>query len=170
MIRAVRNKDAGIPEEAAMQTLTVDVFLSVDGWAGSATSPGYFGYFGPELEEWITDELALPQLVVLGRRTYEALAGLPKEARDESSQRMAELNKVVFSRTMDTVSWPNTHICHDDATTEVTRLKANGNVPLRTMGSLSVARQLLAADTSPEPNRSRAFVKPSVIWPHRLRR
>jgi hypothetical protein len=43
-----------------MQTLTVDMFVSVDGWAGGATSPGYFGYFGPELEEWITTELALP--------------------------------------------------------------------------------------------------------------
>ena len=41
-------------------------------------SPGYFGYLGPELEEWITAELALGQLVVLGRRTYEALAGLPE--------------------------------------------------------------------------------------------
>jgi len=42
-----------------MQTLTVDMFVSVDGWASGATSPGYFGYFGPELEEWITTELRL---------------------------------------------------------------------------------------------------------------
>lgn len=71
-----------------MQALTVDMFVSVDGWAGSADSPGYFGYFGPELEEWVTTELALPQLVVLGRRTYEALAGLPQQARDASWHRM----------------------------------------------------------------------------------
>jgi hypothetical protein len=44
-------------------TLTVDIFVSVDGWASGATSPG-FGYLGPELEEWITTELAAPQLVV----------------------------------------------------------------------------------------------------------
>ena len=35
-----------------------------------------------ELGEWITAESALPQLVVLGRRTYEALAELPEEACD----------------------------------------------------------------------------------------
>jgi hypothetical protein len=58
-------------------TLTVDIFLSVDGWAGSDSLPGYFGYFGPELEAWITTELAQPQLVVMGRRTYEMPAGLP---------------------------------------------------------------------------------------------
>jgi dihydrofolate reductase len=127
-----------------MPTLTVDMFVSVDGWASGATSPGYFGYFGPELEAWITTELALPQLVVLGRRTYEALAGLPEEARDASWQRMTELSKVVFSATLTTASWPNTRICRDDLITEVSRLKGDGDVPLRTMGSLSVARQLLS--------------------------
>ena len=128
-----------------MQTLTVDIFISVDGWAGSENLPGYFGYFGPELEEWITTELALPQLVVLGRRTFEALAGLPEQARDASWHRMTELSKVVFSATLNSTSWPNTRICHNDLITEVSRLKSDSDVPLRTMGSLSVARQLLSA-------------------------
>jgi dihydrofolate reductase len=66
--------------------------------------PGYFGYLGPELDEWITTELAAPQLVVMGRRTYEALGGLPDEARDESG--MTQLDKVVFSRTMGVCPWP----------------------------------------------------------------
>ena len=128
-----------------MQTLTVDLFVSVDGWASGTTSPGYFGYFGPELEAWITTELALPQLVLLGRRTYEALAGLAEQARDASFHRTTQLNKVVFSATLKTASWPNTRICRDDLITEVSRLKADSDVPLRTMGSLSVARQLLSA-------------------------
>jgi dihydrofolate reductase len=127
------------------QPLTVDVFLSVDGWAAGATSPGYFGYFGPELEKWITTELARPQLVILGRRTYEALAGLPEEARDDSWHRTAELSKVVFSATLATTSWPNTRICREDLLTEVRRLKGESDVPLRTMGSLSVVRQLAGA-------------------------
>ena len=70
-----------------MQTLTVDLFVSVDGWASGTTSPGYFGYFGPELEAWVTTELALPQLVLLGRRTYDALVGLAEQARDASFHR-----------------------------------------------------------------------------------
>ncbi|WP_438287898.1 hypothetical protein, partial [Streptomyces niveus] len=69
------------------QPLTVDVFLSADGWAGAEDSPGFFGYDGPELAEWIATASAQPQLVVLGRRTYEALAELPEEARDESWRR-----------------------------------------------------------------------------------
>ncbi len=36
--------------------LVVDVFVSVDGWAGSDGLPGYFGYLGPELADWILEE------------------------------------------------------------------------------------------------------------------
>src|SRR5205807_9303268 len=103
-----------------------------DGWASGATSPSYFGYFGPEREEWITTALGLPQLVVLGRRTYEGLAGLPEQARDASWHRTTELSKVVFSATLKAASWPNSRICRDDLITEVSRLKGDSDVPLRT--------------------------------------
>lgn len=125
--------------------LMVDIFVSVDGWAGSDGLPGYFGYLGPELEEWITTEVAAPQVAVLGRRTYEALAGLPSEARDESWHRMAEMDKVVFSRTLTQTDWPNTRICGEELVDEIRRMKADGDVPLRTLGSLSLARQLTSA-------------------------
>jgi dihydrofolate reductase len=126
-------------------TLTVDIFLSVDGWAGSDGLPGYFGYYGPELGEWITSELEKPQLAVMGRVTYEILAGLPDEARDESWQRMTELDKVVFSRTLQDADWANTRISDQDLVEEIGRLKSESDVPLRTMGSLSVGRQLINA-------------------------
>ncbi|MET7662919.1 dihydrofolate reductase family protein [Streptomyces sp. NPDC055059] len=128
-----------------MQTLTADVFISVDGYAGSATSPAYFGYDGPMLEEWIREEMAGPQLVLMGRRTYEALAGLSGETRAAGTDPVSGVDKVVFSSTLKTVSWQDTRLCHDDLIAEVTRLKSEGHVPLRTMGSLSVVRQLLGA-------------------------
>jgi dihydrofolate reductase len=125
-------------------TLTVEVLLSVDGWAGSAASPGYFGYHGPELQKWIDEQLVDPQLFVLGRRTYEMFADPPEEVRDAAWDRMTELDKVVFSRTLETAAWPNTRVCRD-LVPEITRLKREADVPMRTMGSLSIARQLCAA-------------------------
>jgi dihydrofolate reductase len=125
--------------------LTVDIFVSVDGWAGGEGLPAYFGYLGPELEEWITTELAAPQLVVMGRRTYEVLAGLPDGAHGESWHRMTELDKVVFSSTLQQAVWPNTRICGQDLVDEIRRMKADSDVPLRTMGSLSLVRQLTSA-------------------------
>ena len=117
----------------------------MDGWAGSDGLPGYFGYLGPELEEWIATELAAPQRVIMGRRTYEILAGLPEPARDESWYRMSQLDTVVFSRTLRHADWPNTRVCGTDPVDETRRMKADGDVALRTMGSLSVAHQLLRA-------------------------
>jgi len=126
-------------------SLTVDIFISVDGWAGSDGLPGYFGYLGPQLEDWIMAELAAPQLVVMGRRTYQALAGLPDEAHGKSWGRIAGLDKVVFSRTLTHAAWPNTRICSRDLVDEIQEMKAGGNLPVRTWGSLSLARQLIRA-------------------------
>jgi dihydrofolate reductase len=126
-------------------SLTVDLFVSVDGWAGSDGLPGYFGYLGPELEEWITTELAAPQRVVMGRRTYEVLAGPTDQDRDESANPMAGLDTFVFSRTLQHVAWPNARICSGDLVDEIRRMKADSDIPLRTMGSLSIARQLMDA-------------------------
>jgi hypothetical protein len=41
--------------------------------------------------------------------------------------------------------WPNTRICGQDRVNEIRRLKADSDVSLRTMGSLSAARQLTRA-------------------------
>lgn len=125
--------------------LTAELLISVDGWAGSEGLPGYFGYLGPELEAWMADELAAPQVQVMGRRTYDLLSGLPDEARDDSWRRMMELDKLVFSRTLRQTDWPNTRVCGEDLVGEIRRLKADGGVPLRTVGSLSVVRQLMGA-------------------------
>ena len=127
-------------------TLMVDIFVSVDGWAGSDGLPAYFGYGGPELEEWIATETAKPQRILMGRKTYELLAGLPEEAQDDGWSLMTAMDKVVFSTTLQEASWDNTRICRDDPADEVRRLKADDSgVELRTAGSLSVARQLIDA-------------------------
>ena len=127
-------------------TLTIDLFLSVDGWAGSDGLPGYFGYLGPDLEEWIASEMAVPHVVVMGRRTYELLAGMPDEARDEGGGSLAQAETVVFSRTLRQAAWPNTRICSRDVVDEIRRMTVDSDVPIRTMGSLSLVRQLMGAN------------------------
>lgn len=145
-----------------MQTLTADVFISVDGWAGSESSPGYFGYAGPELIDWISAELAKRQVALFGRRTYEMLAGLPAEGRDDSWERMTQLDKVVFSSTLERTDWPNTRLESGDLVAAVGRLKQDGDVPLRTMGSLSLVRQLLGAGLV---DRLRLMTFPLLVGP-----
>lgn len=78
--------------------------MSADGFAGSDGLPGYFGYFGPDLETWISEESSARHTVLMGRRTYNVLASLPEEHRDESWEAMTRLPTVVFSRTPGSVA------------------------------------------------------------------
>jgi dihydrofolate reductase len=126
-------------------TLTVDIFLSVDGWAGSDGLPAYFGYLGPDLERWIEEAGSEAQIAIMGRRTYQALAGLPKQFREAGWERMARTETVVFSTTLQEVDWPNARVSSGDLASEVAKLKSDSDLPLRTIGSLSVARQLVDA-------------------------
>ena len=128
------------------QTLTFDLFVSIDGFAGSDGLPGYFGYFGPDLQDWIDKQAAEPHVALMGRRTYEVMASLPEEHRDQSWEAMTQRSTVVFSRTLSSVAWPGARIHSGGLAEEVERLKASHDaLPLRTIGSLSVGRQLIAA-------------------------
>ncbi|MFG3341308.1 dihydrofolate reductase family protein [Glycomyces sp. NPDC048151] len=143
-------------------TLTADLFVSADGWARGERSPGYFGYFGPDLQRWIEDESARPQHVLMGRRTYEALDSVPEEARDEGYARMTRLPVTVFSRTLPSAAWPGATVESGDLAESVRGLKATAETPLRTMGSLSVVRQLLNAGLV---DRLRLMVFPLLVGP-----
>lgn len=69
----------------------------------------------------------------------------PDDARDESWHRMTQLDKVVFSRTLQQATWPNSRVCGTDLVDEIQRMKTDSDVPLLTMGSLSLARQVTSA-------------------------
>jgi len=129
-----------------MTELSIDIFVSVDGFAFGTRSPGYFGFDGFDLEAWITEQAERPHRAIMGRRTYTALNELPDEVKDASWERMTGVPTTVFSRTLTAVDWPGATLCADDAVDEVRRLKEDGGEDMRTIGSLSLARQLIAAD------------------------
>lgn len=129
-----------------MSQLFADVFVSVDGSAFGTRSPGYFGFHGPQLQRWIEEEQERQRLDVMGRTTYETLAGLPHEHRDESWRRMVTRPAIVFSRTITKTDWPGVELCSHEVVTEVRRRKEGAGPDLRTVGSLSLVRQLLRAE------------------------
>jgi dihydrofolate reductase len=140
--------------------LVADLFLSVDGFAAGSRSPGYFGFGGPDLERWIHDEMERGYLSIMGRKTYSLLSSLPEQARDESWYRMADAPTVVFSRTLESTTWPGATINGNDVVDEVPALKADADTDLRTVGSLSLVRRLLDAGRL---DRLRLMVFPLII-------
>jgi dihydrofolate reductase len=128
-----------------MAELVCELFVTLDGFARGSRSPGYYGYFGPDVAEWIKTNTAAPHRMILGRRTYEALNALPAELRDDGFKTMAATTGWLFSRTLQNADWPGLSVVHDDVVEFVREQKALAGNELRTLGSISVVKQLLTA-------------------------
>jgi dihydrofolate reductase len=127
-----------------MAELIADLFVTLDGFAAGVDVGPFFGYSGPDLESWVRDALSQPQLVVMGRVTYEALAKISSSATDNVSTRMTELPKAVFSSTLrEPLAWANTRLIPGDLGEGVRALKRQSGDPLRSIGSLSLVRSML---------------------------
>ncbi len=116
-----------------MTELVCELIVSLDGFARGQRSPAYYGYFGPDFADWIKTNTAVPHRMLIGRRTYEMLNALPTEVRDEGWNRTTTTPGWLFSGTLEATDWPGLRIVRDDL------------VGLRTLGSLSLVRQLLTA-------------------------
>ncbi|WP_053204376.1 dihydrofolate reductase family protein [Jiangella muralis] len=134
-------------------TYTYDVFTSLDGF-GAATGDwgGYWGKQGPELLEHRLALYGEEQRMVFGATTYRAFAAMlaasteESEVRDPWVTRMLNLPATVVSTTLrGPLDWPDATIASGDAVDVVARLKEESAVPLRSHGSLSMNRALLAA-------------------------
>jgi dihydrofolate reductase len=135
-------------------TYTFDVFSSLDGY-GDISGGDWGGYWGKQGPELLAHRLALydtPQRMVFGANTYRAFAQMltgsteESEVRDPWVTRMVNQPAVVLSSTLQgPLDWPDATIMAGDAIEIVARLKQESNVPLRSHGSLSVNRALMAA-------------------------
>jgi dihydrofolate reductase len=134
-------------------TYTFDVFSSLDGYgAANGDWTGYWGKQGPEL---LDHRLALydaRQRMVFGANTYRAFASMlassteESEVRDPWVTRMVNMPATVVSTTLrEPLDWPDATVVSGDAVDVVARLKEESDVPLRSHGSLSLNRALMAA-------------------------
>jgi dihydrofolate reductase len=128
-----------------MPELVCELIVSLDGFARGQRSPPYYGYNGPDVADWIKTNTAVPHRMLIGRRTYEMLEGLPAEVRDEGWHRTTTTPGWLFSRTLEATDWPGLKIIRDDMVDCVRELKRADGPELRTLGSISLVQQLLAA-------------------------
>jgi dihydrofolate reductase len=144
----------GIPV-AVTATYTWDVFMTLDGF-GSYDEPGdwggYWGRHGPELLEHRLGLYRTDHRMVFGATTMRVNvdmlgpntggAGVP----DPWVARMQQMPTTVISSTLEgPLDWPDVTIERDDAAAVVRRLQDESDVPIRSHGSISLNRALLAA-------------------------
>jgi dihydrofolate reductase len=134
-------------------TYTFDVFASLDGFGSHHGDwGGYWGKQGPELLERRLALYGDEQRIVFGATMYrvfaQMLAASPEESenRDPWVTRMKNLPLTVVSNTLSgPLDWPDATVVPGDAVDVIARLKEESEVPLRSHGSLSMNRALMAA-------------------------
>ncbi len=131
---------------------TFDVFSSLDGF-GSYDGGNWGGYWGKQGPEFLDHRLAVTseeQRMVLGANTFRQfvqLLGPIEEAElDPVNARMRSMPTTVVSTTLaGPFEWPDATPVSGDAVDVVAQLKEESEVPLRSHGSLSMNRALMAA-------------------------
>ena len=136
-------------------TYTFDIFASLDGY-GSYNEPGdWGGYWGKQGPELLDHRLALYDgdlRMVFGATTFRQFVSMlassteDSDVRDPWVTRMTNLPATVVSSTLEgPLDWPDATVVSGDAVDIVSRLKEESTVPLRSHGSLSLNRALMAA-------------------------
>jgi dihydrofolate reductase len=134
-------------------TYTFDIFSSLDGYGShNGDWGGYWGKQGPELLDHRLALYSTEQRMVFGANTYREFVELLGSSTEESDvgdswgTRMTNMPATVVSTTLEEpLDWPNATVVSGDAVDVVARLKKESDVPLRSHGSLSMNRALMAA-------------------------
>jgi dihydrofolate reductase len=135
-------------------TYTFDVFSILDGYGSYTANANWGGYWGKQGPKFLDHRLALysaEQRMVFGANTYRQFAQLlgssaePDEL-DPVNAQMRSLPATVVSSTLEgPLDWPDATVVSGDAVEVVARVKKESEVPLRSNGSLSLNRALMAA-------------------------
>ncbi|HET9138890.1 dihydrofolate reductase family protein [Actinophytocola sp.] len=136
-------------------TYTFDVFSTVDGYASYTSSGdwgGYWGKQGPEFLDYRLAQYNQDQRLVLGANTFRQFVQLLGPDAEQSlvddpiNTRMRTMPTTVVSTTLHgPLDWPDATLVSGDAVEVVARLKQESPVPLRSHGSMSMNRALMAA-------------------------
>lgn len=129
--------------------------MTLDGFGSYGADSDWGGYWGKHGPEFLERRLALlgeEQRMVLGATTFRELMQLLGPAHgelrelDPINDRMRSLPTTVVSTTLrEPLDWPDASLVPGNAVDVVARLKEESEVPLRSHGSLSMNRSLMAA-------------------------
>jgi len=132
-------------------TYTFDVFTSLDANASYGPPGNWGGYWGKHGPEFLDHRVAAydgEQRMLFGARTFgRLLEMLPTmDEPDAWIARMLNHPATVVSSTLQgPFEWPDATVASGDAVEIVRRMKEDSDVPIRSHGSLSLNRALMAA-------------------------
>jgi dihydrofolate reductase len=130
-----------------MPQLLVDFITSLDGHASAEGWPGFWGLEGPEYLAWLEEDTDPDARLLMGATTYRLMSGFAAAMADDPGMAaLTAMPKVVFSSTLEQpLAWANTELVRANTVEVVQDMKRRASRDLRTLGSVSLCRSLLAA-------------------------
>jgi dihydrofolate reductase len=107
--------------------------------------------WGPELEKLSIEQLHSADYLVFGRVTYEGMSTYWKNAEGdvaegEIAELMNNIPKLIFSKTLKEVDWNNSTLINENASAEISRLKAKGGRDMYVFGSADLSETFINDD------------------------
>jgi len=129
-----------------MPEVMIDFVTSLDGYGAAEGWPGWWGLEGPEYLAWLGDQPEREYTILMGANTYRLMSQFAADG-EPGTDELGGMSKIVFSSTLtEPLEWSNSRLIAGDAVEAVRTLKEEGTESLRTLGSLTLCRSLLAAD------------------------
>jgi dihydrofolate reductase len=136
-------------------TYTFDIFSTLDGYGSYGPEGNWGGFWGKQGPELLDHRLAsfdAEQRMVFGATTFRQFVEMLVSSTEESDVRdpwvirMRNMPASVVSSTLEgSLDWPDATVVSGNAVDIIARLKKESNVLLRSHGSISVNRALMAA-------------------------
>ncbi len=114
----------------------------------------------PDFDRYASEMLQSIDDIVLGRVTYQVFEQHWPSATGPDAERLNNLPKLVFSRTLQELSWHNSRLATHGVAEEIARLKEQPGRDIALFGSAKLARALAAEGLIDE---YRIFVSPVVL-------
>ncbi|MDQ3657548.1 MAG: dihydrofolate reductase family protein [Chloroflexota bacterium] len=133
-----------------MSKIIVSTFVTLDGvMEAPGGEPGHphtgwaGGYMRPEEVQYKADEAHEAESLLVGRVTYESLAGAWPTYTGEFADRMNAMPKHVVSTTLENPDWNNSTVVRGDIAGEIGRLKGADGGPMLVIGSRTLIHTLM---------------------------
>ena len=131
-----------------MRKLIVFNSISLDGYFVDLKGDMSWAHNGSaEFDAFVEENAKGGGVLLFGRKTYDLMVSFwPTPMASQNypvvAERMNNLQKVVFSRTMAKANWNNTKLVKGDIALEVQKMKQESGVDMVIMGSGSIVSQL----------------------------
>ena len=133
-----------------MRKIIVSTFVTLDGvMEAPGGEPGHShtgwagGYMGPEEVQHKADEAQEAESLLVGRVTYESLAGAWPTYKGDFADRMNAMPKHVVSTTLENPLWNNSTVIRGDIRGEISRLRTADGGPMLVIGSRTLIHTLM---------------------------